>query len=174
MLDSRLGISQANIDFGRGMGGILSVDDDYALWWLLLQARDAAIRLRRKELRQWGVSVEEAAVLFIMKLLADKATPAEISRWLLRKHHTVLGILNRMEQKGLTKRIRDSDRKNLTRVILTEKGQQAFYRAVQIDSIHRIMSCLSEEEKKQLGSYVRRLRDVALGENEMEERPPFP
>jgi DNA-binding MarR family transcriptional regulator len=111
------------------MENSLSVDKDYALWVLLLQMRDAALKLREKELSQYGISPEQAGVLFIIHTIGNTATPVEISRWLLRKHHTVLGILGRMEKAGLVRKTKDPERKNLVRVTLTEKGRQAYYQS---------------------------------------------
>ena len=156
------------------MSNSLSVDKDYTLWVLLLQARDVALKLRQKELRRYGISPEEAGVLFILHTIGNTATPAEISRWLLRKHHTVLGILGRMEKAGLIRKMKDSVRKNLVRVSLTEKGQQAYYQSIRIESIREIMSSLSEEERQQLNSCLQTLRDKALKGLGMDQKPPFP
>lgn len=145
------------------MGNIAkALDRDYALWRLLLQAKDAVFKARQKELRQYAISPEEAGVLFVVQALGNKAMPAEISRWLLRRPHTVLGIVSRMQKKRLLTRTKDLKRKNLVRVSLTEKGQQAYYQSTKIESIRRIMSPLSEEERKQLGSCLKTLRDRAL------------
>ncbi len=51
---------------------------------------------------------------------------------------------------------------------------QPYYNAANNrESIHRIMSCFSEEEQKRLRSYLEKLRNAALKELGMEE-PPFP
>jgi len=152
----------------------LSADKDYALWVLLSQAKDMVFRARQKELRQYGISPEEAAVLFIVQTLGNKATPGEISRWLLRKLHTVSGILSRMQKKQLVRKLTDLDKKNVVKVSLTEKGEQAHYQATKIESIHHIMSSLSEEERQQLSSCLKALRDRALKELGMDTKPPFP
>jgi len=152
----------------------LSTDKDYTLWVLLAQAEDMVFKAGEKELRQYGISPEEAAVLFIVQTLGNKATPSEISRWLLRKPHTVSGILSRMEKRGLVTKNRDLDRKNLVRVRLTEKGEQAYHQSTRIDSIHKMMASLSEEERQQLSSHLKTLRDRAFKELGVELKPPFP
>jgi len=151
----------------------LSVDKDYTLWGLLIQAKDMVFKAREKELRQYGISPEEAAVLFIVQSIGNQATPAEISRWLLRKPHTVSGILSRMEKKGLVRKTKDLDRENLVSVTLTEKGQQAYHQSTKIESIRQIMSSLSEDERQQLSSGLKKLRDRALKQLGMNQ-PPFP
>jgi DNA-binding MarR family transcriptional regulator len=79
-----------------------------------------------------------------------------------------------MEKEGLVRKTKDLERKNLIRVSLTEKGQQAYYQSSRLESVHRIMSSLSEEERQQLSSCLETLRDRALKELGMEQRPPFP
>ena len=140
-----------------------STDQDYRLWVLLNQVRDAVLKARQKELNQYNISASQAAVLLVIEAIGPKATPAEISRRVFRKPHSVSGILSRMEKKGLVRRLKDLDRKNLTRVVFTEKGREAYYQSTKRESIRQIMSSLPEEERKQLTSSLETLRDKALG-----------
>ena len=156
------------------MRNFLSMDKDYTLWMLLFQAKDMVFKAREKELRQYGISPEEAAVLFIVQCLGNQATPTEISRWLLRKPHTVSGILSRMGKKRLVTKTKDLPRKNLIRVSLTDKGKQAYYQSTKIESIRQIMSSLSEQERQQLSLCLDTIRNRALKELGMEQRPLFP
>jgi DNA-binding MarR family transcriptional regulator len=78
-----------------------------------------------------------------------------------------------MEKKGLVKKVRDMDRKNMIRVAITEKGQQAYDQSTQRTTIHNIMSALSEAERQQLMSYLQRLGDRALKELGEYYKPPF-
>jgi DNA-binding MarR family transcriptional regulator len=149
-------------------------DKDYTLWWLLFQAQDTLFKAREKELRQYGISPEEAAVLFIVQCLDNQAIPSEISRWLFRKPHTVSGILDRMEKKRLVSTTKDLPKKNLVRVSLTDKGEQACDQATKIESIRQIMSSLSEQERQKLRSHLETLRDRALKELGIDTKPPFP
>ena len=149
-------------------------DKDYELWVLLAQAREAMYKARQEELRRYNLSPRQSAVLFIIRAIGDKVTPAEISRWLLRESHSVSEIINRMEKKGLLKKVRDLDRKNLVRIELTEKGSEAYNQAIKRDSIHTIVSALSDEERRQFSSTLKTIRDKALKETGKELRTPFP
>jgi len=144
------------------MEDISPVDRDYELCILLGQTRDAICKARKRELEQYSVLPEQALVLFIIQAIGNEATPAEISRWLFREPHSVSGILERMKKDGLVRKAKDLHRKNLIRVMLTEKGQQAYNQSLKRKSIHQIMSSLSEEERQQLRSYLERLRSEAL------------
>jgi DNA-binding MarR family transcriptional regulator len=152
-----------------------SVDEDYKLWVLLNQAADTTLRARQKELDRYGISSAEAALLFAVQAIGERATPAEITRWLLREPHTVTELLNRMEKGGLVKKSKDLERKNLVRVSITEKGRQAYEQSTKRKSIHKVISSLSQQERQQLRLYLEKLRNKALGElREERPKPPFP
>ncbi len=152
----------------------LHADKDYNLWVLLHQTRNAILRIRDKELRQYGISTREASTLFNVQAIGDTATPAEIARWAFREHHTVSALVNRMEKKGLITKTKDVDRKNIWRVSLTEKGQQAYRQSLKRESIHAVMSSLTENERQQLETYLRKVRDQALKLRVSEPTLPFP
>ena len=143
---------------------VRSTDDDFSLWMFLEQARDAILRARQKELRKAGISVSAANVLDSIQAIGRAAIPAEISRRILRKSHSISGLLNRMEKGGLIRRVKNLDRKNLVRVVITEKGQQAYEQSIKGETIHQVMSSLSKEERQQLSSCLQKLRSKALEE----------
>lgn len=152
----------------------VATDQSYELWVLLHQACDAVARARDNELREVGISWIQAAVLFIVKAVKAPATPAEISRWLFREPHSVSGLLNRMQKQGLLKKVKDLKRKNLIRVTLTEKGEEAYQRSRELKAIHGIMSSLSPKKRDNLRAYLEALRNKALGELGVKRRLPFP
>lgn len=149
-----------------------TIDRYYDLWALLAQTRDAIFKARQKELRRYGTSATQSAALFAIQAIGDKATPAEISRWLFREPHSVSGLLSRMEKEGLVRKTKDLDKKNLVRVELTEKGYGAYHRSMRQESIHKIMSSLSAEQCQQLTSCLQTLRDEALKELGIEPQVP--
>ena len=152
----------------------VATDRDYELWVLLEQACDAMIRARENEVRKFGISMMQAAVLFIVKTIEGPATPAEISRWLFREPHTVSGILERMEKQGLVRRVKDLERKNMIRVVITEKGEEAYQRSRDLKVIRTILSSLYAEQRDRLRPYVETLRNEALRELGVKYRLPFP
>ena len=156
------------------MNSNLHADKDFDLWILLLQARDTLLKARYKELKQYGISPMEARVLFFGQTIGDKATPVELSRWLLREHHSVTTLLRRMEKKKLITKTKDADRKNIWRINLTEKGQQAYRQSFKREAIHEVMSSLAGNERQKLGSYLRNVRDQALKLVVSEPTLPFP
>lgn len=146
------------------MPQISEVNRDYNLWTLLHQVSDIIFSAREAELQQYGIPGMQAEVLFAIKTIGKDATPAQISRMLFRRPHSVSGILSRMEKAGLIKKTKDLKRKNLVRVTLTAKGEQAYKQALKRKSVQRIISALSETEQEKLKSLLETLRSRGLKE----------
>lgn len=149
-------------------------DPDYSQWRLLAQTRIAMSLARWKEMKKYKLSSLHTVVIFLITALDRKATPTEISHHLLVQPHTVSSILNTMEKKGLVVRIKDLPRKNQVRVSLTDKGRKAYQYGVKKESIHKVMSCLSEEENKQLRAILLKLRRASLKEAGIDSNIPIP
>jgi MarR family transcriptional regulator, organic hydroperoxide resistance regulator len=132
-------------------------DENQDLWLLLTHTRYAVFRAREKELQRYGLSPEQTGLLFVVRALGDKATPAELSRHLLRQPHTVSALIDRMAKGGLVKKVKDLERKNLVRVLITEKGQSAYELSTKRGPIHRIMQTLNQEEKRIFRGYLERI-----------------
>ena len=151
-----------------------TVNQDYNLWVLLYQARDAIFKAREKELRQYGLTPVKAATLFVIQAIGDEATPAEIARWLFREPHSITELLNRMAKGGLVRKTRNLGQGNLVRVTITEKGKQAYYQSSESKYIPQILSFLSEEEKQQLRLLLEKLRSKAHQELGVKFKMPYP
>ena len=152
----------------------VSTDRGCELWMLLQQACDSTRRARENELRGLGISMMQATILFAIKAIDGPATPAEISRWLFRKPHTVSGILERMEKRGLVRQVKDMERKNMIRVVITEKGEESYQRSRELKVIRTILSGLSPEQQDNLRPYLETLRNKALQELGVRHQLAFP
>jgi DNA-binding MarR family transcriptional regulator len=108
--------------FNKHMKQESVVLEDFELARLLTITRDAIRKARQKELDQFDVNIRRASLLRAIDSLGDRATPVAIAQWLLRERHTVSELLGKIETEGLAKKIRDLDRKNRVRVVLTAKG----------------------------------------------------
>ena len=156
------------------MEKFLSSKEDAALWMWLSRTRDAIFRARERELHQYNISCIQSTVMQIIRALGDKATPAEISRWAFRESQSVSELLNRMEKEGLIEKIKDLDRRNMVRVVLTERGLEVYQQTQKYEMVHKVMSSLSAAERQQLRSTLKKVWDKALEELESGIRPPFP
>jgi DNA-binding MarR family transcriptional regulator len=77
-----------------------------------------------------------------------------------------------MARRGLVKKVKDLDRKNLVRVVMTEKGKKTYDLSTKRGPIHRIMSSLEEEEKKIFRSSLEKLlvkarKEIGLDRDEL-------
>lgn len=129
-------------------------DEDQDLWLLLTHTRYAIFRARELELQRYGITPEQVSLLFVVQALDKKATPTALARYLLRQPHTESALVARMEKRGLVKKVKDLDRKNLIRVAITEKGHTAFEQSTKRGPIHRIIGELNGQEKKQFRKYL--------------------
>jgi DNA-binding MarR family transcriptional regulator len=158
------------------MNSEVYTDPNLRLWILLHQARDAILKVRDNELSKNGLTAAEFGTLHVISIIGGEATPATISRCMLRQHHSVTALLKRMEKKGLIAMIKNAERKNTWIVNLTEKGKELFSKSYVRDSLTSVMSVLMEDEKSQLEEYLTKLRDKAIrhSSNLQVQLPPFP
>jgi len=137
-------------------------DRDYDLWLLLARTHYRVKQARTAELRHYGLSPEQAGIIYYVYSSGNNAMPIEISRWMMREPQTITSILDRMVKKGLIRKTHDSERKNVVRISLTEKGRLAYQRSIKRESFHRIMQELSEEKRQALRETLNQMRESAL------------
>jgi DNA-binding MarR family transcriptional regulator len=142
----------------------LLAQEDHELWILLSKARHAIFRSRKKELSKYKITPTQALVLASIFSLGGQATTIKISQQIFREFHTVFAQLKIMQNAGLIKEVKDFPRKNRVRFVLTEKGYEACGQSGKHESIVRIMSVLSTEERQQLKYYLEKLLSAGLQE----------
>lgn len=148
-------------------------EKEFKLWVMLEHAHSAVFAAREKELAQYGTSPMKTAVLFIVQSIGSEATPAEIARWILRKSHTVSGLLDRMEKDGLITRTKDLPKKNLVRVTITAKGKKVLRQSMKRESTRRIFAVIPEKDRQQLYAQLEKLRDKGVKLSGF-PKPPYP
>jgi DNA-binding MarR family transcriptional regulator len=129
---------------------------------LIIQTRDLLVKLENRELSKHGLTIIQFAVLDLVSMLGNDATPTEISNRLLRQPHTISGLLIRMENDGLVTRTKNPDSKRNVNIGLTEKGRQLLERARNVGSSHDLRTYCSEEEIQQLIASLKKIRRYAL------------
>ena len=128
----------------------METEEIFEMFILLEQARDAMYDARNKELKKYGISPRESAVLHAIANLGESVNPTLISRSVDRKPHTIASILQRMQRKGLVKLTKDSQIKNIVRMKLTEKGTVAHRASLKRKSIVDIVEIVNNDEMEQL------------------------
>lgn len=146
------------------MGKYLSEYDNYNLWIWLNHAYDTIHKARQRELNKYNITKGQGKVFSIMQGISGNVTLSLVSRRYFREINTVSEQMSRMEKQGLVRRIKDGRQKNLVRFVLTEKGLQLARKAEERESLKKIMGSLTNEERCQLRSLCKKLRDIALKE----------
>jgi DNA-binding MarR family transcriptional regulator len=146
-------------------------NNTFKLWPLLDQARSAVSRSRGLEVSQYGLTMEQAAVLHTLITEGGSATN-DILAYIMWRHYTsVTTLVNRMVKIGLVKKNKIPNQRKY-KVSITEKGEN-IYNQLPINSIIMIFSALSSEEQLQIALILEKLinktRDI-LG---MDYKPPF-
>ncbi len=133
-------------------------------WNTFNQAYWVVIRVAEAEMRALGLTMIQAAVLYWVKISREPPTPADLARLLFRRPHTVSDLLDRMEKQGLVRRKRDSKRRNVSRILLTEKGERAFQRQKEAGAVARILSQLTPKESETVEAALEKLLKKAIEE----------
>jgi DNA-binding MarR family transcriptional regulator len=131
-----------------------SVDELHSLAELLNLTKNAFDKARQKEMDKIPIHERWGAIVWAVSSLGNDATLVKIARLTARKRHTISHMVSKLEQAGLIERIRDLDRKNRVRAVLTEKGKALYKKQSNRPSIKRMISVLSPEQRKQMIEYM--------------------
>jgi DNA-binding MarR family transcriptional regulator len=147
-------------------------DPDINLYILLDQVDSIVTNAVELELKHLRLTQPQARVLTMLSRENRPATIDELANWTLKEFNSVSTLVNRMEKKGLIKKAKTpGDQK--THITLTEKGADLYHKKVTERSIHLIMENLTPQEKKQLESILKKMRDITRDLLGMDFRPPF-
>jgi DNA-binding MarR family transcriptional regulator len=129
----------------------------------------SAVELELKHLR---MTQPQVRILSLLSREYRSVTLDELANWTLKEFNSVSTLINRMEKKGLVKKIKkEGDLK--TYIVLTEKGSDLYHKQVTERSIHLIFDKLSTEEKRQLDYILKKIRDITRDLLGLNYRPPF-
>ncbi len=144
--------------------------DDYDVWRLINRVRRLVRQTRVKELKKYGITPDELSILDRIDQLGDDASPSSIARIGEQTRAAVHEMLKKMLAEKLITKQKDSSKKAV-KVGFTKKGREIYYMADKKLSIHRIFSCLSNQEKRNLELYLGKLVIKAHEDLESEETP---
>jgi DNA-binding MarR family transcriptional regulator len=134
----------------------------YRLSVLIKQNDNAIQKIRENELRKFGITPEQAAALICIRSLGNKATSAEISRWLFRDESSMLVLIRRMINQGLITKTNDPNNRHLIIIKLTRKGYTAYKNAVKFFSLFDAFSNLNKKKRQQLFTLLETLRTTTF------------
>lgn len=111
-----------------------------------------------RRLGEHGLTSAQWGPLFKIKH-AESATVAELARWLQVDAGSMTRLLDRLEKKGLCKRVRSTEDRRVVQVELTPEGEAAIVEvpAVLSDVLNAHLAGFSEAEWQTLRGYLRRM-----------------
>ncbi|MFC1874181.1 MarR family winged helix-turn-helix transcriptional regulator [Chloroflexota bacterium] len=118
-------------------------------------------KARNAELKKYGVSAVESAVLTIVHDTDRQVGPYELSRRLLREPNTISTLLDRMVYKGLITKSKVKPGGRQLRISLTKTGLELYEHVMELDSLYKIFPKLSEEEYINLTSFLQEIQQNA-------------
>ena len=127
----------------------------HELWSLLDRAHFAISRLRRLELAQLGLTIEQSSILYILNNRGGCATTRELEDITMRQHHSISSLMNRMTRMGLIKKEK-SERSKRFNIVLTWEGRALSIKAP-IVSLQMTFSSLSVGDKLRLAGILNTL-----------------
>jgi DNA-binding MarR family transcriptional regulator len=131
--------------------------------YLMKRVQVSIVSQADRKLAAHGLTSAQWGPLLRMKA-TDGATVAELSRWLNIDAGAMTRLLDRLEKKGLCKRIRSTQDRRVVRVELTREGEQVIKHvpAVLAEVMNAHLAGFNKTEWKALRSYLQRM--VETGE----------
>ena len=147
-------------------------DPEVNLYILLDQANSIVTNAVELELKHLRMTQPQVRVLTMLSREDRPVTIEELANWTLKEFNSVSTLINRMESKGLIKKIKKEDDLK-TYITLTDTGSDLYHKQVTERSIHLIFDKLSAEERKQLDFLLKKVRDTTRDLMGLNYRPPF-
>jgi DNA-binding MarR family transcriptional regulator len=109
---------------------------DFRLWYLLHHSTNALYLAREKELSQYGITVIQSAILYLITDCGGKATIADIARGMSKLPSVISEQIEIMGKLGLIEEKEPQDKNKTSVFHLTKKGEKTFQEATKCESIH--------------------------------------
>lgn len=144
------------------MGEISELTKNQETWNRMVTVMIIWERARNLELAKIGINMVQAEVLHRAKTARDPLTPMKLSRIMHRQPHTVSALVHRMEAQGLLTMMKDMKRKNMFRLSVTRKGEDALKRWSTATVVPDALSCLTKTEREALDTITEKLHKKGL------------
>jgi DNA-binding MarR family transcriptional regulator len=144
---------------------------DFELWMLFNRTRNSVYRSRELELAQFGITVEQSAILNQLIVRGGSTTAKTIEYLTLRQHHSISTLINRMIRMHLVTKEKSPDSKKYE-ILITRNGDD-LYKKVPIHSIEMVFSSLKVKDRELLYTYLNTLLERARDLLGLSFVPPF-
>lgn len=127
----------------------------------LVRAYQAFAAYDATGLRRFGLTVPQADVIFTLGN-TDGMTFKELGELTLITKGTLTGVVDRLEARGLVRRVQEPDDRRRTRVCLTAKGERQFTDVFprHIRYLKKRFDRLGRAEREQAEQSLRKLREI--------------
>ncbi|MCX8065494.1 MAG: MarR family transcriptional regulator [Candidatus Hydrogenedentes bacterium] len=119
------------------------------------------LSLRGEEFfRKYGLTEAQFNVLFALKYKKTKWTQSDLGKRLVVTRASITSILDKLEAKGFVIRNSVEGNRRIRHVELTPEGLKLVRKIEPIyrRNIHRVLSCFSDSECKQIIEYMEKIR----------------
>jgi DNA-binding MarR family transcriptional regulator len=144
------------------MGELVELTENQKTWNRLVTMMIIWERARNLELAKIGINMVQAEVLHCVKSAKEPLTPMKLSRMMHRQPHTISALVHRMEAQGLLSTKKDMKRKNLVRLSLTRKGEEALKGWSNATMVPDALSRLTKKEREALDTITEKLHKKGL------------
>jgi DNA-binding MarR family transcriptional regulator len=137
---------------------------DESLGFLINRLAAAMRAAFENRLDQYGLTAQQFG--FLARLYEEDSQPlSAIGRRMYCDKPTITGIANRLERKGLIKKVRDEEDRRVFKAILTEKGRglEDVLLQMALNVNLDVMKGLSEEDMRAFKRLLRKALNNALG-----------
>ena len=132
-----------------------------SIGYLMKRVQMSIVAHADRKLAAHGLTSAQWGPLMRMKVTGG-ATVAELSRWVNVDAGAMTRLLDRLEKKGLCKRIRSTEDRRVVRVELTREGEQVIKHVpvVLAEIMNAHLSGFNKTEWKALRSYLQRMLET--------------
>ena len=127
----------------------------------LTKVQQVVFQKFKASLAEYDVTPVQSGILKCL-WLHDGQAPSQIASCLCLDSSTITGILDRMENKGIVKRMADPNDRRSLRVVLTEQGrllEEPIKKIIDQEN-KKVLSALKKEEQVELMEYLERISSI--------------
>lgn len=130
--------------------------------YLMKRIMMSIVQQADKRLEAHGLTNAQWGPLMQIKKSGGRATVAELSRWLQVDAGAMTRLLDRLEKKGLCKRVRSTEDRRVVQVELTPDGEGSITEVPKVlcDVLNAHLAGFSKTEWQALKGYLKRMHDT--------------
>jgi DNA-binding MarR family transcriptional regulator len=133
------------------------LDLNHEIWVQIRDLHHKILWVRQKELEHYNIASRQFQILRIIDSLGSNARLSEIAKKAERKLDVISRQTATMEKDGLIKRIREAPKSRLLKIEITEKGREMLKISHHSKGMNEVLSVLTEEQRRQLNSYLNQM-----------------